>query len=477
MTATVTKLKDNKVRLDVEVSPDAVKKGIESKVRELRSQVRVPGFRPGKAPRRVIENRVGRDYIYMEALQDELPRWYSEAVVESNLRPIDRPEIHFDEPLDEQTGFKFSATVEVRPEADLGLYKGVEVPRREVEIAEERVDETLEELQGQFTTLAAVEGRPVQEGDFVILDYQGERMTGGPLEGAEAEDYMLEVGGGELLENFEKNLVGMNAGERKQFGATFPMDYEEEALRGQSVLFRVYVKEIKERELPPLDDEFAKEASEFETIEEFRGAVREQLEAEAERRVAGEFRVRALEAVAEGAEVEVPEVMVEDKAREMVESFERSIRAQGIEPEHYYQLAGSSPEEVKERVRDDAADTVKKELVLDAVAVAEGIAADEEAVMHEVGHLAEDSGRSPGEIAETMRKNGTYQLLEEEITRQKALDFITENAVPVPMPEEEEAEGLEDGEGEGTEEAEIETVEAAAGQAGEARAEQTKGEE
>ncbi len=477
MTVNVTKLEDNKIRLDVEVSPEAVKKGVEAKIRELRGKVRVPGFRPGKAPRRVIENRVGRDYIYMEALQDELPRWYSEAVVESNLRPIDRPEIHFDEPLDEQTGFKFSATIEVRPEADLGPYKGVEVPRREVEIAEERVDETLDELRGQFATLAAVEGRPVQEGDFVILDYKGERMTGGPLEGAEAEDYMLEVGGGELLEDFEKNLVGMNAGERKQFGVTFPMDYDEEALRGQSVLFRVHVKEIKERDLPPLDDEFAKEASEFETIEEFRGGVREQLEAEAERRVAGEFRMRVLEAVAEGAEVEVPEVMVEDKAREMVESFERSIRAQGIEPEHYYQLAGSSPEEVKERVRDDAADTVKKELVLDAVAVAEGIAADEEAVMHEVGHLAEDSGRSPGEIAETMRKNGTYQLLEEEITRQKALDFITENAVPVPMPEEEEAEGLEDGAGEGTEEAEVETVEAAAGQAGEARAEQIKGEE
>jgi trigger factor len=477
MTVSVTKLEDNKIRLDVEVSPEAVKKGVEAKVRELRGKVRVPGFRPGKAPRRVIENRVGRDYIYMEALQDELPRWYSEAVVESNLRPIDRPEIHFDEPLDEQTGFKFSATIEVRPEANLGPYKGLAVPRREVEIAEERVNETLDELRGQFGTLAAIEGRPVQEGDFVILDYKGERMTGGPLEGAEAEDYMLEVGGGELLEDFEKNLVGMNAGERKQFGVTFPMDYDEEVLRGQSVLFRVHIKEIKERDLPPLDDEFAKEASEFETIEEFRGAVREQLEAEAERRVAGEFRMRVLEAVAEGAEVEVPEVMVEDKAREMVESFERSIRTQGIEPEHYYQLAGSSPEEVKERVRDDAADTVKKELVLDAVAVAEGIAADEEAVMHEVGHLAEDSGRSPGEIAETMRKNGTYQFLEEEITRQKALDFITENAVPVPMPEEEEAEGLEDGAGEGAEEAEVETVEAAAGQAGEARAEQTRGEE
>ena len=217
-TANVTKLEDNKVRLDVEVSPEEVKKGVDAKVRELRSKVRVPGFRPGKAPRRVIENRLGRDYIYMEALQDELPRWYSAAVVESNLRPIDRPEIHFDDPLDEQRGFKFSATVEVRPEAKLKEYKGIEVPRRETEISEEQVEKTLEELQNQFSTLAAVEGRLVQEGDFVIVDYQGERMTGGPLEGAEAEDYMLEVGGGELLEDFEKNLVGMNAGSASDSG-------------------------------------------------------------------------------------------------------------------------------------------------------------------------------------------------------------------------------------------------------------------
>src|ERR687894_2944667 len=227
MRATVTKLEDNKVRIDVEVSPEAVKQGVETKVRELRGQVRVPGFRPGKAPRRVIENRVGRDYIYMEALQDSLPTWYSAAIVENDLRPIDQPEIHFDDTLDEQKGFKFSATVEVRPEASLGEYKGLEVPKREVEVAEEQVNERIEEFRGQFATLAAVEDRPVQEGDFVIIDFRGEKMAGGPLEGGEAEDYMLEVGGGELLADFEQNLVGMSAGERKRFAVTFPADYQE----------------------------------------------------------------------------------------------------------------------------------------------------------------------------------------------------------------------------------------------------------
>jgi trigger factor len=471
MTANVTKLEDNKVRIDVEVSPEAVRKGVEAKVRELRRKVKVPGFRPGKAPRRVIENRVGRDYIYMEALQDELPRWYSAAVVENNLKPVDRPEIDFDDPLDEQTGFRFSATVEVRPEAKLEEYKGLEVPKREVEITEEQIDARLEEFRGQFATLAAAEERPVKEDDFVIIDFKGERMTGGPLEGAEAEDYMLEVGGGELLPDFEKNLVGMRAGERKQFGVTFPADYSEESLREQSVLFRVHVKEIKERDLPPLDDEFAKEASEFETLEEFRGAVREQLEADVRQRTEAEFRGRVLQAVAEGAEVEVPDVMVDEKVEEMVRSFERSIRSQGIEPEQYYTIAGSSPEDVRERVRDDAADTVKKELVLDAVAKAEDIRADEDTVMHEIGHLAEGSDRSPEDVAETMRKNGTYQLLEEEITRQKALDLLVENAVPVPM-REEETEGPENGAAE-----ETETIEVAAGSADEAQTEQTRGEE
>ena len=438
MTANVTKLEDNRVRLDVEVPPESVREGVEAKVRELGRRVRVPGFRPGKAPRRVVENHLGRDYIYYEALQEKLPAWYSEAVIEADLRPIDRPEIHFDDPLDEEEGFKFSATVAVRPEAELDEYKGIEVPREEARVPEEQVDEHLEQMRGQFATLAAVEDRPVRDGDFVIIDFRGERMVGGPLEGAEAEDYMLEVGRGELLPDFERELVGAKAGERKQFAVTFPMDYAEESLRGESVLFRVHVKEIKERELPPLDDEFAKEASEFETLEELRAAVREQLEAAEERRVEGEFRTRVLDAVAEKAEVEVPEVMVDEKVEEMLESFERSLRAQGVEPPQYYQLAGTSAGEVKDRVRPDATDTVKKELTLDAVASAEGIRADEDEVMHQIGHLAEDSDREPEEIAETMRKNGTYALLEEELSRAKALDFLVENAVAAPMPGEEE---------------------------------------
>src|SRR5215207_3989758 len=441
MTANVTRLEDNRVRLDVEVPPDTVRQGVEAKVRELGRKVRVPGFRPGKAPRRVIENHLGRDYIYMEALQEELPGWYSQAVVETDLRPIDRPEIHFDEPLDEKEGFKFSATVSVRPEATLGEYKGLEVPKREIEVTDEEVDEQLEQMRGQFATLAAIEDRPVQEGDFVIIDFRGERMaTGERLEGGEAEDYMLEVGRGELLEDFETNLIGMNAGERKQFGVTFPPDYAEESLRGQAVLFHVNVKEIKERDLPPLDDEFAKEASEFETLEELRAAVREQLGEAVGQRVEGEFRARVLDAVTGGAKVEVPEVMLHEKAHEMVESFERSIRAQGMEPEQYYQLTGSSHAEVEERVRPDAEDTVKKELVLDAVATAEGIEADDHEVMHQIEHFGEGSDRSLEEIAENMRRNGTYQLLQEEIARRQALDFLVENAVPVPMPKE-EAEG------------------------------------
>jgi trigger factor len=439
MTANVTKLEDNRVRLDVEVPPETVRVGVEAKVRELGRKVRVPGFRPGKAPRRVIENHLGRDYIYYEALQEKLPTWYREAVVETDLRPIDTPEIHFDEPLDEEEGFKFSATVAVRPEASLSGYRGIEVPREEVEVADEQVEEQLEQMRGQFATLAAVEDRPVGEGDFVIIDFRGERMAGGPLEGAEAEDYMLEVGRGELLPDFEKELVGMKAGEHKQFGVTFPLDYADESLRGQSVLFRVHLKEIKERDLPPLDDEFAKEASEFETLEELRAAVREQLEAAAERRVEGEFRARVLDAVTREAEVEVPEVMVDEKVEEMLGSFERSLRAQGMEPAQYYQLAGTSEEDLKDRVRPDATDTVKKELTLDAVATAEGIEADEDQVMHEISHLAEDSDREPEEIAETMRKNGTYALLEEEISRAKALDFLVENAAPTPMPEEDES--------------------------------------
>jgi trigger factor len=305
-------------------------------------------------------------------------------------------------------------------------------------VSEEQVDEQLEQMRGQFATLAAVEDRPVGDGDFVIIDFRGERMTTGePLEGGEAEDYMLEVGRGELLPDFEENLIGMKPGERKQFGVTFPADYAEESLRNQPVLFHVHVKEIKTRDLPPLDDEFAKEASEFETLEELRSAVREQLEEAAERRAEGEFRTRVLDAVAENVDVEVPDSMVEEKVDEMLGSFERSLQAQGMEPGQYYQLAGTSAEDVKERVRPDAADSVRKELALDAVVAAEGIEADEHEVMHQIEHLAEDSDRDPQEIVEVMHKNGSYALLQEEISRSQALDFLVENAVAVPMDEDE----------------------------------------
>src|ERR671917_2906199 len=397
MTANVTKLEENKVRLDVEVPPDAVRRGGEAKAGAPGGQVGVPGCGPGKARGGVMENRLGRDYIMMEALQESLPSWYSEAVVETDLRPIDRPEIDFDDPLSEESGFKFSATVEVRPQAALGEYKGVEVPRREVTVSEEEVEAQLEEMRGQFATLAAVEDRPAATGDFAIIDFTGAHMTTGePLEGGQAEDYMLEIGRGELLEEFENNVVGMQAGERKRFGVTFPADYGEQSLQGQSVLFDVHLKEIKERELPELDDEFVKEASEFETLDELRAAVREQLEGAAEQRVSGEFRARVLDVVSGNAEVEVPGVMAREKAHEMVESFERSVRAQGMDPQQYYQLAGSNHHDFEERIRPEAEDTVKKELVLDAVTVAENITADEEAVKHGIRNLAPPSRPAPG---------------------------------------------------------------------------------
>lgn len=464
MTATVTKLEENKIKLEVEVPAEKVREGVEAKVRELRKQVRVPGFRPGKAPRRMIENHVGRDYIYMEALQESLPNWYSEAVVDADIRPIDRPEINFDDGLDEKEGFKFSATVEVRPAATLGEYRGVEAPRREVAVEEEQVEQSMNELRDQFATLAAVEDRAAKEGDFAVIDFKGELMTGGELPGGDAEDFMLEIGEGKLLKDFEDNLVGMNADERKQFAVTFPMDYQEESLRGQSVLFRTHLKEIKEKDLPDLDDDFAMEASEFETLAELEGATREQLQARIDQQVEGEFRNAVLDAVSQNAEVEVPDVMIGEKADEMVRSFERNMEQRGIKAEQYYQIAGMAREDFLTQVRPDAEDTVKKELVLDAIVEAENIEADPHDLEHEVHHVAEEAGRSVEDVTRTMQGNGTYVLLMEELARAKALEFLSENAKAVPMPEEPEevaeepGSDEEPGAGEATVEAKVETT-------------------
>lgn len=438
MTATVTKLEENKVKLEVEVTAEKVRAGVEAKVRELRKQVRVPGFRPGKAPRKMIENHVGRDYIYMEALQESLPNWYSEAVVDADIRPIDRPEINFDDGLDEKEGFKFSATVEVRPVATLGEYKGVEAPRRELAVEEEQVEQSMTELRDQFATLAAVEGRAAKEGDFTIIDFKGQKLSGGELRGGDAEDFMLEIGQGKLIKDFEDNLVGMSAGERKQFAVTFPTNYQEAALRGESALFNVHLKEIKEKDLPELDDDFAMEASEFETLDELRGAMRGQLQERIDGQIEGEFRNAVLDVVAKNAEVEVPAVMVTDKAGEMVTGFERNMQRQGITAEQYYQITGMSREDFVTQVRPDAEDAVKKELVLDAIVETENLEADPHDIEHEMYHVAEEVGQTVEQVTQAMKANGTYALMEEELRRAKALEFLSENAKAVPMPEEPE---------------------------------------
>ncbi|HJW75687.1 MAG TPA: trigger factor, partial [Thermoleophilia bacterium] len=272
MKTEVKPLAENEVVLEVEVPPDDIRDKVEKTITRLSREMSVPGFRKGHVPRAVVLSRLGKDYVLSETLRDHLASWYGEAVGEAKLDPVSQPDIDFDDFTDEDA-FAFTAKVQVRPTPVLGQYKGLEAPRRSVNVTDAQVDAQLALLQERLASLKPVGGRPVGEDDFVVIDLEGSR-DGQPIEGAQAQDYMTQVGQGALLPGFEDALVGMQGGEEKEFPVIFPDDYGVEELQGAEAAFRVKVKEIKEKVAPELDDDFAKEASEFETLAELRDDVR-----------------------------------------------------------------------------------------------------------------------------------------------------------------------------------------------------------
>lgn len=441
MKTAVTELPDSRVKVDVDVAPDDVDRGINRAARGLARDMRLPGFRKGKAPPSLVVQRIGREAVLQQAVRDSLPEWYERALVSSGVNPVGDPNIELTSvPQDDGEPLTFQFEVGVRPPAQLGDYKGLEVGRPDTGVPDDVVEKELERLRENFARLEAVE-RSAAKGDFVLLDFRG-TIAGEPFEGGEARDELVELGSGRMIEGFEEQLEGASAGEQRQVEIRFPDDYRVQQLAGKDVSFDVTVKEVREKELPEVDDEFAASAGGFDTLDELRDDIREKLREAAERRIEAEFRLAAVDAAVDTATVEVPPEILTARATERWERVERQIAAQGMDPAAYLRMQGKTREEIVEESKPDAERELMREAVLSAIAEAEGTEVTDEEMIEALEHTAEHERTSPEKLLERLRKDGRDSLVREDLRIRKAIDLVAESAKPIPVAQAEARERL-----------------------------------
>jgi trigger factor len=452
MKTSVTELGDSRVRVDVGIEPDAVEHRLERAARELARDMRMPGFRKGKVPSQLVIQRVGRDAVLEQALRDSLPEWYERALLDAGISPVGDPKLDVPSLPDAGEDLSFSIEVAVRPKARLGEYRGLEVGRAEVEVPDDAVQAELDRLREGFASLDPVD-RPAAKGDLVVIDFSG-TVDGEPFEGSDATDLMVELGAESLLPEFDEALTGATAGDELTVGVRFPDEQGPESLAGKQASFAVTVKEVREKQLPDLDDEFAAEASEFETLDQLRDEIRSRIAGALEGRIEAEFREAAVDAAADAAQIELPEELVHARAHEMWERLERSLEARGTSAQTFLQMQGKTREEAVTDLESDAERALRREATLAAVAESEGIDVSDEEMVEAL--QPGEEGETPERLLERLRANGRDALLSEELRLRKAAEVIAGSARPIPQeqaaardklwtPEKEKAEGAEGG--------------------------------
>ncbi len=434
MKTNVTELPDSRVRVDVEVDAAEVDAKVKQTAERLGGEMKLDGFRKGKVPAAMVLQRVGRPTVLNEALESSLGGWYESAMLDAEVSAVGDPKLEMSEMPAEGQPLKFSVEVAVRPGAELGEYKGLEVGRAETEVPADAVNEELERLREGFARLNPVE-RAAGDGDVVLMDYVGE-IDGEAFDGGSAKDYLLELGSGRVLPELEEAVVGSNPGEEKVATVNFPDDYHGEDVAGKQAEFKVNVREVREKELPDLDDDFAAEASEFETLDELREQISVRIKDFLEEQTSERFREAALDAAVANATVEIPDEIVLARAAEMWERVERRLREQGMDPDAYLQMQGKTRDELIAEAKPDASRALKREAVLEAVAEAEQIEISEDekldALQIPPGH--EDHGHpEPADALAELRSSGREGLLEADLRMRRALETISENAKPIPL--------------------------------------------
>jgi trigger factor len=430
-----TELEDSRVRVEVEVEPSAVDRALSDAAADLGRDLRIPGFRKGKVPPQVVLQRVGREAVLDEAVRKALPSWYEEALGDAGVTPVGEPNLDLQELPEKGSPLAFTIEVGVRPKAELGDYKGLEVGRREPEVSKEEIEEEVERLREAAASLENVE-RPAQTGDFVVLDFVGS-VDGEPFEGGEARGYLLELGSNRLVEGFEEQLEGANAGDDREVTVTFPEDYRAENLAGKEAVFAVSVKEVKEKRLPELDDDFAMESGGFDSLDELRSDIETRLREQQERMIDTEFREAVVDAAVAEASIDVPHDLVHAKAHEMWHQTERRLRAQGLDPARYLQLTGKDAHDLIDESEPEAETALKRESVLAAVVEAEAIEVADEELLDSLRAATQGPGRPPTSEKQLQKSldrakaEGRDEPLREDIAMRKAVDLMVESAKPI----------------------------------------------
>jgi trigger factor len=432
MQTTVSELPGSRVRVEVEVPAADVDRGVQRAARALAREMRMPGFRKGKAPPSLVIQRLGYGPVLEEAIREALPEWYERALLSSGIAPIGDPGIEMvSTPEGEGEPLAFKFEIGVRPQAKLGEYRGLEVGRAEPETPSEIVDRELERMRQGFARLEPVE-RPAAIGDALLIDFEG-FVEGKAFEGGAATDYLLELGGNQLIEGFEEQLVGAAAGDTRQVEVSFPDDYQAEQLAGEDAVFKVEVKEVREKVLPELDDDFASEASEFDTLEELRADIGERVAKAMEERAEQDFRIAAIDAAADAATVELPDDLIEARAAERWERVERQLASRGMSPDAYLQMQGKTREEILEESRPDVERELRREAALAAIAEAEEIEVSEEEMTEALSHAAEHERTTPEKLLKRLRESGRDATVREDIRFRKAIDLVAEEAKAIPL--------------------------------------------
>ncbi|MGZ7440647.1 trigger factor [Paenibacillus sp. TH7-28] len=430
MKATWEKIEKNLGVLEVEVEAERVAAALDKAFQKVVKRANVPGFRKGKVPRPIFEARFGVESLYQDAIDILLPEVYSEAVDQTNIFPVDRPEVDVEQ-FEKGQAFKFKAKVTVKPEVKLGDYKGVEVPAVSAEVTEDELNEELERLQQRHAELIVIDEEAAKNGDIAVIDFEG-FVDGVPFEGGQAERHSLELGSNSFIPGFEDQVVGMATGDFKDITVTFPETYHTEDLAGKEAVFKVKVHEIKRKQLPELDDEFAKDVSEFDTLDEFKEDLKKQLQSHKEQEAKGAREAALVDKIGESAEVEIPEAMVNNEVENMVRDFDNRLRSQGMNLELYMNFSGQTVDDLRAQMKDDAEKRVRNNLVLEQIAKAEDIKVAEEDVDKQLAEMAEAYKRTPEEIRNILAANRSLDSLNDEILIRKTIEFLLENSKEVP---------------------------------------------
>lgn len=428
MNVTTEKIENHKVVLTIEVPAEELDKGIKAACKSLANRVNIPGFRKGKAPRRILEMNIGKEAILDEAFDRVAQKAFDEALKQENLDPVDRPQVDI-VTLEEGKDVVFKATITPVPEVTLGEYKGLKVAKDAVEVKDEQVEEQVKNILNHHAKMVdAEEGATVANDDFITLDFKGE-VDGVAFAGGEGKDYPLQIGSHSFIDTFEDQLVGLKVGEEKDVNVTFPEEYHAKDLAGKAAVFHCKINSIKHKEMPELTDEFVKASTSYESIEDMKAKLRENIEKNAQREADTKRRNEILKQATDNITVDIPEVMVENRVSNMIQELSVNLENQGMNLDAYLKYANMDMAKLREQYKESAAIAVKTDLMLDAVAKAEDIKVENADINAEIALLAATYGTTPQEVNKIIKKNHSIGNLVATVLHKKAANFIIDSAV------------------------------------------------